>query len=84
MSGKPDGKFGNGTEAAVKSFQKTNGLTADGIAGETTQKLLYSGKAKAATAKATTMPTTAPKATATPTPTASQSKDGIAVAGTLR
>ena len=84
MSGKPDGKFGNGTEAAVKSFQKTNGLTADGIAGETTQKLLYSGKAKAATAKATTVPTAAPKATATPTPTASQSKDGIAVAGTLR
>ena len=31
-SGSVDGVYGSGTEAAVKSFQKKNGLTADGIA----------------------------------------------------
>lgn len=31
-----DGQFGAGTEAAVKQFQKTNGLTADGICGQKT------------------------------------------------
>ncbi len=37
----PDGKFGPNTEGAVKSFQKANGLTADGIAGvKTWEKLL--------------------------------------------
>lgn len=38
---KPDGIFGPGTEAAVKSFQTSKGLTADGIVGENTwSKLL--------------------------------------------
>lgn len=32
-----DGDFGKDTEAAVKSFQKANGLTVDGLAGEKTQ-----------------------------------------------
>lgn len=31
-----DGDFGNGTETAVKKFQKANGLVADGIVGEKT------------------------------------------------
>ena len=31
-----DGKFGSNTEAAVKAFQKKNGLTADGICGPKT------------------------------------------------
>lgn len=35
-SGSVDGVYGSGTEAAVKSFQKKNGLTADGIAGKQT------------------------------------------------
>lgn len=35
-SGSIDGIYGSGTEAAVKRFQKSNGLTADGIAGKRT------------------------------------------------
>jgi putative chitinase len=35
-----DGNFGPGTEAAVIAFQKSEGLTADGIAGLQTQKAL--------------------------------------------
>ena len=34
--GTPDGKYGNGTKNAVISFQKTFGLSADGIAGKMT------------------------------------------------
>ena len=33
-----DGSFGNETVAAVKSFQKKNGLTVDGVCGPETQK----------------------------------------------
>ena len=33
LSGSADGKYGNQTKKAVISFQKKNGLTADGIAG---------------------------------------------------
>lgn len=38
--------YGSRTRSAVAAFQKQNGLQADGIAGEETQKLLYSGDAK--------------------------------------
>lgn len=38
--GKPDGVFGFGTEAAVIAFQKSQGLTADGIAGPKTLEKL--------------------------------------------
>ena len=40
-AGTADGKFGAATEKAVRNFQKTNGLTQDGIAGNATQTLLY-------------------------------------------
>ena len=38
---KVDGKFGKLTEAAVRMFQRENGLKADGICGEKTSKKLY-------------------------------------------
>ncbi|MBR2854107.1 MAG: peptidoglycan-binding protein [Clostridia bacterium] len=74
LSGKADGTYGAKTVAAVKAFQKANGLTVDGVAGEETQKVLYSGNAKSAkeakaTATPTPTPTTKTKATPTPTPT---------------
>jgi len=34
--GTPDGKFGQGTQDAVKAFQTAHGLTPDGIVGQTT------------------------------------------------
>ena len=37
---KVNGNFGPATETAVKTFQKANGLPADGIAGNTTQQVL--------------------------------------------
>lgn len=39
--GTVDGIFGAKTETAVRSFQQTNGLAVDGIAGKNTMALLY-------------------------------------------
>jgi len=41
----PDGDFGNGTEAAVKAFQRAIGMTADGIATPEMQKALFADDA---------------------------------------
>ncbi len=41
-----DGEFGSATQQAVKLFQETHGLTADGIAGNDTLEKLYSPGAK--------------------------------------
>lgn len=38
--GTPDGKFGSGTDTAVRSFQRAKGLTVDGKAGKNTLKAL--------------------------------------------
>ena len=46
-SGSVDGKYGSGTVTAVTTFQKLNKITADGIAGPTTQRLLFGGNATA-------------------------------------
>lgn len=43
--------FGSATEAAVKAFQKNNGLTADGVVGSATYSLLFSGNPKSAPKK---------------------------------
>ncbi len=44
-TGKIDGKYGDGTKAAVKKFQKSKSLSQDGIAGKVTIKLLFGEKA---------------------------------------
>lgn len=46
QAGQNDGDYGSGTEAAVKEFQRVNGIKEDGIAGSQTQTLLYSQDAK--------------------------------------
>ena len=43
-----DGDYGNGTESAVRAFQKRNGLEQSGVAGSDTLKLLFSEDAKKA------------------------------------
>lgn len=48
FSGTVTGDFGEKTEAAVKAFQKRNGLTVDGNVGEHTRDVLFSGGAKPA------------------------------------
>ena len=68
-TGTVDGDYGDGTVKAVKAFQSRNGLTADGVAGEATLKLIESGNAKKAA-------TPSPKPTATPKPTSSALRVG--------
>lgn len=70
-TGTVDGDFGDGTVAAVKAFQRANGLTADGRAGTSTLNKLYSSSAKSAAAAATTRPVPTRRPTVTPyrTPT---------------
>ena len=46
LTGKADGIFGQKTKNAVIAFQRQHKLTQDGIAGEKTQRLLYSADAK--------------------------------------
>lgn len=46
--GTADGDFGNRTKVAVELFQKTNGISATGIADVKTQELLFSNNAKEA------------------------------------
>ena len=69
--GSVDGDFGEGTETAVKAFQRQNGLTADGKVGTYTQTKLYSGSAK----RAPSTYTNTPRVTATPTPRATTVPD---------
>ncbi len=64
-SGVVDGDFGEGTESAVKAFQRRNGLTADGKVGDQTlQKLNSSSAVRAANASANATATPRPAATA--------------------
>ena len=63
-NGSVDGDYGKGTEAAVKAFQKANGLKADGKAGAQTLAKLNS---RNAISKAEANATPTKKVTATPT-----------------
>lgn len=45
MTGSATGYYGTVTKAAVKAFQKANGLQQDGIAGKKTQQKLYGSSA---------------------------------------
>lgn len=42
-NGLEDGDYGSGTEAAVRAYQQAAGLRVTGMAGPTTQRLLYGG-----------------------------------------
>ncbi|MDO5435821.1 MAG: D-alanyl-D-alanine carboxypeptidase family protein [Clostridia bacterium] len=44
-TGKIDGSFGEGTQTAVRLFQRYNGLDVDGMAGNNTQSVLWSDAA---------------------------------------
>lgn len=44
-SGSLDGDYGSGTQSAVESFQRSQGLRVTGMAGPTTQRLLFGGTA---------------------------------------
>ena len=61
--GQDDGAYGRKTYNAVKAFQKANGLTADGVAGDATQTHLYQNPDVIANPDVTPVPT----ATAVPT-----------------
>lgn len=63
-NGKIDSIYGTSTVNAVKAFQKNNNLNADGVAGDDTIAIMYSGNAIYHASKATP----APLATATPAP----------------
>lgn len=71
-TGSVDGKYGSGSVAAVKAFQKAHGLTVDGLAGSGTYKVLFSDNAKPTTG---TTATTAPTATPSPSPTPAPAGD---------
>ena len=76
LNGSADGTYGDKTVSAVKAFQKANGLTVDGTAGEKTQKVLFSGNAKSASSSAKATATPAPTAKATTEPESSLLKTG--------
>ena len=51
--GKIDSTFGSGVYAAIKAFQKQNGLKVDGVAGPATQTLLYGSSASSSSTNVT-------------------------------
>ncbi len=90
LGGTADGIFGNNTERAVRSFQKANRLSVDGLAGKTTRRLILSkAEAKstpAAPAPAPSEPTAVPAAapTAAPSSSGSQSSSLFGTYTTIR
>ena len=66
LKGVASGTYDSATISAVRSFQKKNGLTANGTADAKTQEKIYSDSAVIASATATPKVTATPKPTATP------------------
>ena len=50
LSASATGYYGSATVAAVRSFQKNNGLSSDGVCGENTLSVLFSSSAQKASA----------------------------------
>lgn len=71
-TGSVDGKFGDGTENAVRLFQQTNKLSVDGKAGQNTLARLYSNNAipYSASQQSGSQGNNSPVVTPTPRPTA--------------
>ena len=61
---KADGIYGEGTRSAVRAFQRSQGLSVDGIAGAATQRRLYE-----LVGSPTSAPTFSPSPTMAPVPT---------------
>ena len=80
LNGHADGKFGPKTEKAVQAFQKSNGLTADGLAGQKTLTKLeavINGKtSKTETSPSAPAPTATPAPVSTPQPAATPFQKG--------
>ena len=74
LSGSADGTYGKMTAAAVKSYQKANGLTADGLAGKKTlQALEKGGTSASASSSASSSSSSASSSSGTPSSSATAS-----------
>lgn len=67
-AGTADGAYGAQTASAVRSFQRANGLSVDGVAGAATQTRLYEDPDVVAYTAPTDVPTMTAPPTITPTP----------------
>ena len=68
LTGSPDGIFGSNTRTAVKSFQRSNKLTVDGVAGKKTLTAIQSSLAGGASSQSDSPVQASSSATASPTP----------------
>ncbi len=60
LKGSADGKFGRASAEALIAFQKRHGLTQDGVAGASTQNVLFSNAALPAEGEVAPVPATTP------------------------